>query len=257
MLKDLWQKAPLLFLLLLNACDNARSPSNDGGQQYVVNDSVGKDSAVASTIAPYKKDLDSAMNVVLGYSTRSLQTGRPEGALGNFVADLLLERTNRWAKKNDKKRVDLAILNNGGLRTSLPKGPVKKGRIFKLMPFENVVEVLELEQKDMKDLFSYMAGNPQPFSGGELIVKKGEAKRVRVQEHALDSGRSYRVATSNFLAEGGDGMDFFQNALSRNSTDIKVRDMIIRHIRELQAEGDSIRAGKDKRIKLLERESTP
>ncbi len=255
MLSDIWHITPLFFLFVLSACQEGGDLELKN-QQYIVKDSLGQDSAIASKIAPYKKKLKEEMSVVLGYSAHPLHNARPEGGLGNFVADLLLERTQRWAENTGNEKPDLALLNHGGLRTSLPEGAIRKRRIFKLMPFENVVEVLRLDHDAMRALFRYLAHTPQPIAGAELVAKGDEVQKIRIQGKPLDSGRYYHVATSDFLARGGDGMDFFKKARSYTSTGIKVRDMIIRHIRSLDAKGDSIRAKVDGRVKVLKADRT-
>ncbi|MFB6257778.1 MAG: 5'-nucleotidase C-terminal domain-containing protein [Flavobacteriales bacterium] len=248
MFSDLWHKTPLIFLLFLMGCQNDPSPIMKA-EQHVVKESLGVDSAVHRTVQPYKKELDSSMKVLLGYSKHTLRKGKPEGPLGNFVADLILERTQAWAHRNDRDSIDMALMNNGGLRRPIPEGPVRKGRIYRLMPFENLVEVVELDHSAMKELFSYLADRPQPIAGAELEIRKGKVQRARIGNRALDRSRTYRIATSNFLAEGGVGMDFLQDPLDRTSTGIKVRDMIIRHIKALHAAGDSINGKKDGRIR--------
>lgn len=251
MTSDIWQKIALFLPIFLIAC---RSGSSDGpeGNVYVVNDSLGARQEMKELIAPYRKKLERSMSEELGYSLQKLETAEPEGKLGNFVADLVLERSQALIKNEEPERVHMAVLNNGGLRTPLPKGPIEKGRIYRLMPFENEVELLKMRSSAMRELFSYLAETPQPIAGGELVKRGNEIERIRVQGRALDSEKAYWVATSNFLAEGGDGMNFFQKATDRVSTGIKVRDMIIDRIQAIDEAGDSISIAKDGRIEELE-----
>ena len=72
------------------------------------------------------------MNEVLVISEEEFpkEKGKPETKLGNLVADLSLE----IAKRIYEDSVNFCLLNFGGLRTSLPKGEITKGKIFELMP---------------------------------------------------------------------------------------------------------------------------
>ena len=45
--------------------------------------------------------------------------------------------------KDEDLNPDFCILNNGGFRSSLNKGPVNIGDIFQIMPFENYLVILE------------------------------------------------------------------------------------------------------------------
>ena len=94
------------------------------------------DLQVNKIISEYKYGIDSVMNEVLCYSKLEMNKGKPESLLGNFVSDLCLEQFSNEA--------DICIMNNGGLRNILPKGNVTKGDIYKLMPFENELVVVEL-----------------------------------------------------------------------------------------------------------------
>ena len=47
-------------------------------------------------------------------------------------------------------------MNTGGLRNILPKGEVTRGDIYKLMPFENELVVIELSKNEFKGLLEYL-----------------------------------------------------------------------------------------------------
>lgn len=248
-----WVYIAISSLTVLLGCRSDQEASLEW-EQHRIDRSISKDSAVKTTIAPYKAELDSMMDVRIGRSAEELEKGEPEGKLGNFVADLVLRKSKEWAAKNELPPPDLALLNNGGLRSSLPKGEVRKGRIYELMPFENVVEILELKGEEMEALFAYLAAQPQPIAGASLKIEEGNAIERRIGGESFDPEREYLVATSDFLADGGDGMDFFKGAEKRISTGIKVRNMIIERIRELDEEGQSVRAELDGRIRRADTE---
>lgn len=243
--------AALFFLFSLSFCREAPPPSFES-ETYRIDAGIGKDSTFREEIRPYRKRLDSSMEQVVGRSAEKLKTGRPEGKLGNLIADLIKERSERWSEKEGFPKPDLVVLNNGGLRQPLPEGEITQRRIFQLMPFENIVEWVKLDGEAMEGLFEYLAETPQPISGARFRIDEGQAKDREVAGSPFDPGRSYWVVSSDFLIEGGDGMNFFEQAQERRSSGIKLRDMILHGIRERTEQGEVLKAELDGRIREKE-----
>ena len=117
-------------------------------------------------------------------------------------------------------------MNNGGLRSTLPKGEITKGMIFELMPFENELVILELGSDDYIQLLQYITKRGgEPFAGVNIIMdEKGS-----VLSQSLDlNGGKIRVLTSDYLANGGDKMSFFKGK-KQKKVGIKLRDAIINY----------------------------
>ena len=96
------------------------------------------------------------MNDVVGIADISLEKKQPECTLGNFMVDAFL--TMAAEKYNTK--VDAAILNYGGMRlTQLPAGNVTNGKIFELMPFDNLLILQKLKGAVVQQLLDLAAGN--------------------------------------------------------------------------------------------------
>ena len=100
------------------------------------------DSTFWRTVKPYKSKLDVDMNLILSYSKANLKKGQPESLLGNWTADLCLQE----GQKLFQDTIDMVLFNNGGLRSDIPEGEITKRAIFKLMPFENELVILELNK---------------------------------------------------------------------------------------------------------------
>ena len=90
------------------------------------------DSTILAIISPYQKGIEDQMNEVLSYTKNDLKKGRPQSTIGNFVTDLCLN----YAEAH------LCVMNNGGLRATINKGNITKGKLYELMPFENELVVL-------------------------------------------------------------------------------------------------------------------
>ena len=202
------------------------------------------DSTVLAIITPYQKGIKSQMSEVLCVSEMEMKKGKPESLLGNFITDLCLN----YAEAH------VCVMNNGGLRSTLPKGNVTIGDIYTLMPFENELVVLELDLESFKALVDYITKRGgEPFSGMEL---KTSSKGYDIEEASkmesyfnLNKGDKIRVLTSDYLANGGDKMWFFKDK-QQIKVGIKLRDAIIDHCRK----SDTLSSKLDNRLIFTENE---
>ena len=170
------------------------------------------DPSLAATIEKYSAGVDSLMQLNVGTATRALDNKGVE--LLNFFADYVLDRGKELAPD-----VDLAIVNKGGLRDGLPQGNFSKGHILNIFPFRNYITVIDIKGSDLQEAFDVMA-----FRGGDGISANVSAKYETGDEpHAddiiingkeLDPDRTYRLATIDYLAKGGD----YMTSLTRSKT---------------------------------------
>ncbi|MEN8927491.1 MAG: 5'-nucleotidase [Flavobacteriales bacterium] len=220
-------------------------------------DSQSFDSTLVEIYKPYKKELDLSMSEVLNVSLVEMSTGSPEGKLGNFVCDLSLEIGNGLYKEKTGQTADFCLLNNGGLRTFLPKGEVTRRKIYELMPFENELVVITLSAEKANDLFGYIAqktvdGGTRkqgvPVSGNVKVLLNGKfPKQIHINGSPF-VGKEYKVITSDYLANGGDYMSFFLNPIKYEKVGIKLRDAIMQFVINEKEEGRKLNANLDKRI---------
>lgn len=210
-----------------------------------VDSTITADPETETMIAPYRNQVSTKMNEVIGTAATELGKGNHESPLGNFVVDLLLEQTNKLMDTP----VDMAQTTNGGLRVPLPAGPVNVGNIFELMPFENELVVLTLDGPTTKELFDFAAKTGiSPIANATYTVQNGQATDVKIGGKPLDLSRNYTIVTSDYLAGGGDNMVMFKNALKTEKVGVMMRDMIINHIKELTANGKQITADTKNRV---------
>lgn len=232
-------------------------------QQYKLTDSKSENKEInnelstsdysETIITPYRDKLKSQMDEVINTSIIAMEVGAPEGLLGNFICDLTFLR----AKKESDKTIDFCLLNNGGLRTPLPKGEITRGKIFELMPFENEIVIVEISGEKMLELIEYVKTKSLmtnsrkagvPVSGFRMTINNDKVTEVRIGMNTFDKAKNYRIATSDYLSNGGDHMDFFIDAVSIENTGIKLRDAILDYIVELKEKGIELNAALDGRI---------
>jgi 2',3'-cyclic-nucleotide 2'-phosphodiesterase (5'-nucleotidase family) len=181
-----------------------------------------------SLVAPYRREMLKEFGSVIGETTTSLVTGRPNSSLGFWICDKLIEK----AKDSSffKNEPVVAFINIGGLRADLPAGKITIGDIYKVMPFDNRVVYLKLSLDKLSEMESYLKEK-----GGEPIggFKLKNGTLVFPDNQALEKNYFW-VVTSDFLANGGDNMYFFNKPLERFDTAILFRDLIIEAVKKEQ-----------------------
>ena len=218
------------------------------GEQIEISKNTDPDPDYVQAIQPYKDSLFNQINEVLCYNPRTLSRTESEleSSLGNFYADACLKRADSifFIKKN--KHIDFALFNYGGIRTSIPKGNVTVENIFKLMPFENKLVVVQLKGSDVEELLNYLSNRMEahPLAGIELVLNQDQFSKVRIQNKSFDNKKNYWDLTHDYLQHGGDNMSFFREPIELVSTDYKVRDALIDHLRNI----DTLNAKLDHRF---------
>lgn len=214
---------------------------------YAINNDLAVDSTVIKTYLPYKQQLDSEMNQILGYSEVAMikNNDLPETILGNFFSDAVFEQ----ALKNDPT-IDFSMPSTkGGIRVDVPKGAIKLSNIFELMPFENELVAFTLKGTDVQELINFIAAsNGQPVAGIRLKIIDKKPSDVLIQGKAFDPKKKYRVLTSDYIASGGDNALGFKNPIDKKVLGLKVRDAIISYVKENQAAGKKLNPKLDGRI---------
>ena len=190
------------------------------------------------------------MNEVLGKSDQELLKGLPESSLGDFVSDAVLKKTNEKYVPSDKHQADICLLNNGGLRSQLPKGTITLGNVFELMPFENTIMILTLSGEKTKLLFEMLVeNNGAPFAGATVKAKGKKITELKINGKDFDVTKTYKVVTSDYLAAGGDKYLFFNNPIRVDSINYKLRDAIVDYIKDETKKGNTVKVEMDGRIK--------
>jgi 2',3'-cyclic-nucleotide 2'-phosphodiesterase (5'-nucleotidase family) len=200
---------------------------------------------LAALIEGYTNRMATEMNVPVGTATQTLQKGYPQSLLSNFTADALQKVGEQlWGN------VDFSIMNMGGLRAPINKGTITVGNLYEVYPFENRLVLLELPGSAVKAFFDFIA-----FQGGEgmsgtikLDVRNRAVASLTIGGKPIDAGKTYRVVTIDYLAEGNDGMVAFKQATQVLDSNRQMRDFMIEYIQTLTANNTPVNATIDNRI---------
>lgn len=190
---------------------------------------VPEDSGVKAKIVTYKKQLDKKLQRDIGQTKVFLDGVRVnvrthESNLGNYIADAMVRFTG----------ADMALLNGGSIRDSIKKGTIKVADVLNVLPYNNQVVTVRLAGKHIKRMIQKSSAKKPP-AGSFLQVSKGLQYKIKgrvLQEvtfrgQPIDDNRVYKVATTDFLAGGGDNYVEFKNDKTPKTTGSTMAEMLI------------------------------
>jgi 2',3'-cyclic-nucleotide 2'-phosphodiesterase (5'-nucleotidase family) len=246
------------YLLLITSfavaisCKTNYVPTSSHTQNISVSyDTHDLDSQLIQIYQPYKNNLEKDMKRVIGISEKEMIKERPESYLTNFLADLLLAEAKNEAKNLEPGiNPTISYFNYGGIRTFLPKGEITMGKIFELMPFENELVFIQLTGEQIQEFLNHLAEKGGESVGGvRYIVSATKATNIQIDGAGLISDKKYWLATNDYIAEGGDGLDVFTHRSEIIKPGKKIRTLIIEYLEKSYKNGEKLNAELDGRVK--------
>jgi 2',3'-cyclic-nucleotide 2'-phosphodiesterase (5'-nucleotidase family) len=156
----------------------------------------------------------------------------PQYPLGNLIAD-----AQRWAGKGD-----VAIMNNGGIRTELRAGEATYGSLFEVQPFGNTLYSLTMTGAQLRGLLEAMLSKSavdDHVSGLTIRYDPSKPAGSRLVSVTMADGaplsdtRTYNVIVNDFLATGGEGYNASGRAIASRPLDVIDLDALIDYLRSL------------------------
>lgn len=200
---------------------------------------VSPDPIALAELANYAGRLDDMKRQQIGTASESLCLVRVPGESTNRSGGIAgCEKANTLARGSDiaqavaaayrqaSRLADVALVNGGGMRTSLPRGEVSFSTAYKVLPFANVLIESRLSGRQMLEVLEDAVANhldsngsdgSHPYADGlrwdlDMSQPRGSRfanveikSRVDGEWQALDAATTYTLVTSDFLAMGGDG----------------------------------------------------
>jgi len=181
---------------------------------------------LAAALGEWEALLSARLGVVIGETAVDLDGERgnvrtKETNLGNLIADVMRETLD----------ADVTLMNGGGIRASIPSGPVTLGDIYTVLPFDNTLAGIEVTGAQLLAALEHGVSQYPVDWGGFLQVSglsftfnpnKPAGQRVvsvTVGGEPLELQRVYRVATNDFMAAGGDSYTMLQDAPFSHGSD--------------------------------------
>ena len=202
-------------------------------------------------LAPFKAQVDEVMSPVMGVAACDMAVERPESAISNLLADIMV-----WAGKDYGETPDFGIYNIGGIRAALSKGVVTYGDINDIAPFENKIAFITLTGEKVLELFAQIAkrGGEGVSHGVEMVITKdGKLVSARLNGEEIDPQRQYRAVTIDYIVQGNDGMVAFKdgtNLMSPQEDKDNSRFLIMNYFKTMHAQGKEVDAKVEGRITI-------
>nr|WP_256470390.1 5'-nucleotidase [Robiginitalea marina] len=217
--------------------------------QVRIDSTLAEDDSLRAFIAPYREHLNAVLDSQLCYAPKPLtkEDGHLNTSLGNLMADILLERASVVLGRREGLPVDMALMNHGGIRSTISGGPVTERTAYQVMPFENQLVVVALKGSVIREMVEFLrqAGEPHPVAGLRIALdSEGNLDTLLVQGKPLEASRTYYVATSDYLLGGGDHMDFLGKNEAVFATGYTIRNAMVDYFKET----DTLRATVDQRF---------
>jgi 2',3'-cyclic-nucleotide 2'-phosphodiesterase/3'-nucleotidase len=174
-------------------------------------DEVAPDSGMLARVAGWNARVALVAATPIGRNARTLTRSRTgESTLGNLVADAMRAASG----------ADVALTNAGGMRADLPAGPITKGTVYDVIPFDNTLVRVKLTGAGLRRLIEegLANGRVSPQSGLRYRFDLSQPPERRLlaltlaDGSPLDDSRVYAVAVNNFMASGGDGYESLARA---------------------------------------------
>ncbi|EDW82081.2 uncharacterized protein Dwil_GK25615, isoform B [Drosophila willistoni] len=255
--------------------DNGDVLDFEGAPLYMGVD-VPEDEEVVAALQPWKEVIDEQGKVVIGNTKVDLtkdDCSAGECNLGNFFCDAMVHSFTGLAPFDEKPwtNVSIGLINVGALRVPLNRGELTYAHMISMSPFENtlvaynlpgskIVEALEygVSKVDLENGVSssyynlQVAGIRVNYDFTKPVNSRVISVRVRCADcevpiyEALENDKLYRIASPNFLQQGGDGF-----TMLAEGTDVESSVTDIDALISYTANINPIYTGLDGRITVL------
>jgi 2',3'-cyclic-nucleotide 2'-phosphodiesterase (5'-nucleotidase family) len=170
----------------------------------VLSDSIAPDPTVAAHVREAVARVAPIVDRPVATIERDLNRDGNQYPLGNLIADAM-----RVVGQSD-----VAVMNNGGIRTRLRAGPATYGSLFEIMPFANALYRYTVTGSALRDyLERLVAKRPSVHLSGVVVTYDSTAAEgARVSSVRLANGSAlnpdsrYTLVLNDFLAMGGEGL---------------------------------------------------
>lgn len=243
--------AALAAVTIMAACTTPMTVTKTERSRILVDSTYDRhtDSRAEAFMQPYRQQVDSIMSPVVGKAACYMAAERPESKLSNLLADVLI-----WAAERYGEKPDFSVYNMGGMRAAFAQGDVTTGDVLDVAPFENKICFLSLDGEEVMELFSQIAsvGGEGVSHGVELTVDSNrKLLTARLNGKQPEAGKTYRIATLDYLAQGNDKMEAFKkkkDVVMPEEERNNVRYLIMDYFKEKAAQGKAVTAEVEGRI---------
>jgi len=195
-----------------------------------------KDPALTAILDKWKAIAAPIGNRVIGTITADITNGgnrQIETPMQNLIADEILAAT----QAPEDGGAQIALMNPGGVRAPFvysqisggeQPGEITYGEAFTVQPFGNFLVVMDLTGAQVKAILEQQFFPRPPrarlfmgisdgltYDWSQSAPQGSAVSNLRLNGVLIDPNATYKVATNNFLADGGDGFTVFRQGTNR------------------------------------------
>ncbi|QXD25846.1 bifunctional metallophosphatase/5'-nucleotidase [Opitutia bacterium ISCC 51] len=215
--------------------------SHEGRLIPVVSNELEPHPVIVEKLAHYRAQFPELEETVFYAQERLSRAYNEESDLGNLYADIL----------RDELEAEIGFINAGALRKDLPQGDVPLADLMDSFPFQDEVVVLEMTGAQIMDVLEQsltLERGLLQLSGPKVRYHKQRSTANRVytvemEKYSLKLSQTYKVATIEILAQGGDLFSAFTEAkrLTPKGSQITFADMLKENLSRRQVVGLPVR----------------
>lgn len=166
-----------------------------------------RDEATYRLIEKVRQANPELMKQIATLDKTALRRYNRESSIGNLLTDIMREQSG----------ADVAMINSGAIRTDFNSGKVTKEHLINVYPFVDKLTTIELTSAQLLNLVEYSSTLPYgigQFSGLTMTINFDNPPMQRVTDlkvagKSIEPNKRYTVATTGFVAAGGDGYEVF------------------------------------------------
>ena len=192
------------------------------GEPLLLDRFIAEDDGTKARIAEAAAPLEEIRQKVVAEAAEPIGGDREicraqECSMGSLIADAMLDRVK-------DQGIEIAIQNGGGIRASIDAGPVTMGEVLTVLPFQNTLStfqvtgatVVEALENGVSQVEEGAGRFPQVAGLNYTFDPKAEAgsriSDVMVGGAAIEMDKVYGVVSNNYVRNGGDGYEMFEDA---------------------------------------------
>ncbi|AMK14223.1 5'-nucleotidase [methanogenic archaeon mixed culture ISO4-G1] len=202
----------------------------------------------SDVVKQVEDEVDRKMAGVVGHTAILLDGERNnvrnnETNLGDLITDAMRLATDST----------VAIINGGGIRSSIQAGDITLGDVFDVMPFQNFTCILNVPGSALWDEMEFSLALKGSSKGGYLqysgmtvtydpsAADNQKVKSIKINGEEIDKIATYKIATIDFIATGGDGNSYLVGYPKQ--IDATVESIFIDYLAEIGTVTDSMIEG--------------
>ena len=233
---------PIFFAV---SCNTSYKAENVQYSSYRIQQYDEGSKSLTTIVKPYSDSVNKLMNIVIGYNEAQLEKKKQRNTLGFFIADAYME----MAKQKVDPKIDAAFMNSGGIRLpEMPAGPITQGKIFELMPFDNLLVLLKVKGSLLKQYLDTLAANEGIIASGMTMqIENKTVQQVMVGGKPLDLNADYTIVNSDYVVMNS---RLLKN-ITRRSNGYLLRDALLDYVKFVHSQNKKVTVTNTDRINYV------